>query len=42
MKIVNVKFEVYVDGDVLIRAIEWLKKNETYLSCNKIIMEVLP
>jgi hypothetical protein len=29
-------------GDVLISAIEWLKKNETYLSGNKILMEVRP
>ena len=45
MKIVNVKIErceVYVNGDVLINAIEWLKKNETYLSCNKNLMEVRP
>jgi len=29
-------------GDVLISAIEWVKKNETYLSCNKNLMEVRP
>ncbi len=29
-------------GDVLINAIEWLKKNETYLLCNKNLMEGRP